>query len=133
MPFRTISDKNSPRFEEVSLYRVDFFNRINLLYGLVSDCCTNVTCPIMLGGPKYEYLWCDNESYKKPTRLLMNWIEKQINDENVFRATISVPFPKNVKSVCKKMLSRFFRVFLHVYIHHFDASLRSERCNQNVL
>ena len=31
---------------------VDFFNRINLIYGTVSEFCTDVTCPVMSGGPK---------------------------------------------------------------------------------
>lgn len=35
--------------------------------------------------------------------------------------TPGVPFPKNFQQVCKKMLSRLFRVFVHVYIHHFDS------------
>lgn len=30
------------------------------------------------------------------------------------------PFPKNFLQVVKKILSRLFRVFVHVYIHHFD-------------
>lgn len=30
------------------------------------------------------------------------------------------PFPKNFLPVVKKILSRLFRVFVHVYIHHFD-------------
>jgi len=36
-------------------------------------------------------------------------------------STTGVPFPKNFQQVCKKMLSRLFRVFVHVYIHHFDS------------
>jgi hypothetical protein len=36
----------------------DFFNRINLLYGVVTEFCTDESCPTMTGGPKYEYLWC---------------------------------------------------------------------------
>lgn len=38
------------------------------------------------------------------------------------------PFPKNFLQVVKKILSRLFRVFVHVYIHHFDriAQLGSE-------
>lgn len=88
---------------------VDFFNRINLIYGTVSDHCTDTTCPIMSGGPKYvtivmiiiligyygyryEYLWADTNKYKKPTALsapqymtiLMEWIESIINNENIF-------------------------------------------------
>jgi hypothetical protein len=34
---------------------VDFFNRINLVYGIVSDYCTRESCPTMSGGPRYEY------------------------------------------------------------------------------
>lgn len=71
---------------------VDFFNRINLIYGTISDYCTEQTCPIMSGGPKFEYLWADGSKYKKPTRLpapqyisfLMDWAEAQINNETLF-------------------------------------------------
>lgn len=98
------------------------------MYGVVSDYCTSESCPSMSGGPKYEYLWCDNETYKKPTKLsapqyiglLMEWVEKQINDDQVFPVSVGTPFPKNFHGVCKKVLSRLFRVFVHVYIHHFD-------------
>lgn len=36
---------------------------------------------------------------------------------NLFLGT---PFPKTFMQVAKKILSRLFRVFVHVYIHHFD-------------
>ena len=32
-----------------------------------------------------------------------------------------VPFPKTFIPITKKILSRLFRVFVHVYIHHFNA------------
>ncbi|XP_074122125.1 MOB kinase activator 3C-like [Sminthopsis crassicaudata] len=32
-----------------------------------------------------------------------------------------VPFPKNFQQVRTKILTRLFRVFVHVYIHHFDG------------
>lgn len=31
-----------------------------------------------------------------------------------------VPFPRSFSTLCKKILTRLFRVFVHVYIHHFD-------------
>lgn len=40
---------------------VDFFNRINLIYGTVSEYCTEATCPTMSGGSRYEYLWADGD------------------------------------------------------------------------
>lgn len=33
---------------------------------------------------------------------------------------LGIPFPKNFIQICKKILCRLFRVFVHVYIHHFD-------------
>jgi hypothetical protein len=36
----------------LAVHVVDFFNRINLIYGTVADYCTEETCPRMSGGPK---------------------------------------------------------------------------------
>lgn len=80
----------------VAVHVVDFFNRINLIYGTISDSCTDQTCPVMSGGPKYEYRWQDEHKYKKPTALsapkymslLMDWIEVQINNENIFPTNV---------------------------------------------
>lgn len=33
---------------------VDFFNQINMLYGTITDFCTEESCPVMSAGPKYE-------------------------------------------------------------------------------
>lgn len=71
---------------------VDFFNRINLIYGTVCEFCTEKSCPVMSGGPRFEYRWQDERKYKKPTalpapqymNLLMDWIEMQINNEEIF-------------------------------------------------
>lgn len=49
----------------------------------------------MSGGSRYEYLWADGDKYKKPTKLpapryielLMDWIESQINNEDIFPVT----------------------------------------------
>ncbi|XP_035655021.1 MOB kinase activator 3C isoform X3 [Oncorhynchus keta] len=76
----------------IAVHVVDFFNRINLIYGTVSEFCTERTCPIMSGGLRYEYRWQDGDDYKKPTKLpaliymnlLMDWIETNINNEDIF-------------------------------------------------
>ena len=33
---------------------------------------------------------------------------------------VGVPFPRNYIASVKKIMTRLFRVFVHVYIHHFD-------------
>ena len=59
----------------LAVHVVDFFNRINLIYGTVCEQCTNATCPTMSGGPKFEYLWQDGTKYKKPTQLPANQVK----------------------------------------------------------
>jgi len=112
----------------LAVHVVDFYNRINLIYGTISDSCTDESCPIMCGGVKYEYLWQDNVQYKKPTALsapqyvnaLFDWVDSQINNEAIFPPSTDVPFPKNFMQLVKNIYKRMFRVFVHVYIHHFD-------------
>lgn len=84
----------------VAVHVVDFFNRINLIYGTISDSCTDQTCPVMSGGPKYEYRWQDEHKYRRPTALpapkymslLMEWIEVQINNESIFPTNVGECF-----------------------------------------
>ncbi|XP_055947867.1 MOB kinase activator-like 3 [Argiope bruennichi] len=112
----------------LAVHVVDFFNRINLIYGTVLDSCTEESCPTMSGGPRFEYLWADGVQYKRPTplpahkyiSLLMDWVESNINNEEIFPVTVDKPFPRSFVPTCKKILTRLFRVFVHVYIHHFD-------------
>jgi len=33
---------------------------------------------------------------------------------------LGVPFPRNYIAGVKKIMTRLFRIFVHVYIHHFD-------------
>lgn len=35
-----------------SFLAVDFFNQINMLYGTITDFCTEESCPVMSAGPK---------------------------------------------------------------------------------
>lgn len=80
----------------VAVHVVDFFNRVNLIYGTISDGCTEQSCPVMSGGPKYEYRWQDEQRFRKPTALsaprymdlLMDWIEVQINNEDIFPTNV---------------------------------------------
>lgn len=76
----------------IAVHVVDFFNRINLIYGTMAERCSETSCPVMAGGPRYEYRWQDERQYRRPAKLsaprymalLMDWIEGLINDEDVF-------------------------------------------------
>ncbi|XP_062460395.1 MOB kinase activator 3B isoform X2 [Pezoporus occidentalis] len=99
----------------VAVHVVDFFNRINLIYGTICEFCTEKTCPVMAGGPKYEYRWQDDMKYKKPTalpapqymNLLMDWIEVQINNEDLFPTNV-FPFRRTSFRSARRYFAGFF-------------------------
>lgn len=113
--------------EWVAVNTVDFFNQINMLYGTITDFCTEDTCPIMSAGQKYEYYWADGQQVKKPIKCsapkyidyLMTWVQDQIDDESLFPSKIGVQFPKNFLAIAKTILKRLFRVYAHIYHQHF--------------
>lgn len=125
---------------------MDFFNQINMLYGTITEFCSEDSCPIMSAGPKYEYHWADGHTVKKPIKCsapkyidyLMTWVQDQLDDETLFPSkigkwdflenilfirifplVIGVPFPKNFLVIAKTILKRLFRVYAHIYHQHF--------------
>uniref|UniRef100_A0A8C2Y5J5 MOB kinase activator 1B n=1 Tax=Coturnix japonica TaxID=93934 RepID=A0A8C2Y5J5_COTJA len=111
--------------EWVAVNTVDFFNQINMLYGTITDFCTEESCPVMSAGPKYEYHWADGTNIKKPIKCsapkyidyLMTWVQDQLDDETLFPSKIGVPFPKNFMSVAKTILKRLFRVYEEAHLN----------------
>ncbi|KAG2466882.1 S4A4 protein, partial [Polypterus senegalus] len=83
--------------EWVAVNTVDFFNQINMLYGTITDFCTEESCPVMSAGPKYEYHWADGTNIKKPIKCsapkyidyLMTWVQDQLDDETLFPSKIA--------------------------------------------
>lgn len=117
-------------FEEwLALHTVDFFNHLNILYGTLTEFCTSRECPVMCAGPRFEYHWQDPTSvkYRRSTRLsapdyiecLLNWTQAQIDDETLFPVNSSTDFPPNFVDRVKAILRRLFRIYAHIYNHHF--------------
>jgi len=115
--------------EWLAVNTVDFFNQINMLYGTITEFCTDEACPVMAAGPKYEYHWADGVEIKKPIKVtapqyveyLMTWVQKQLDDETAFPSKIGVPFPKNFSTIVKNIFKRLFRVYAHIYHSHFPT------------
>ncbi|KFK26280.1 hypothetical protein AALP_AA8G226600 [Arabis alpina] len=117
-------DKN----EWLAINTVDLYNQINMLYATLEEFCTATTCPIMNAGSRYEYRWADGVTIKKPTVVsapeyienLMNWIEIQIDDETIFPQKTGESFPPNFEDYVKRIFTRLFRVYAHMYHSHFQ-------------
>lgn len=105
---------------------VDFYNQLSMLYGTITEFCTNETCPIMCAG-SYTFLWSDAQN---PTPievsapvyigLLFDWVDEVLNNESIFPSMIGVPFPKNFEQVVKSIMRRLFRVYAHCFFHHLS-------------
>ena len=75
--------------EWLAVNTIEFYNEINVLYGILTEFCTAESCPTMSAGPKYEYLWADGQNVKTPLKVsaaeyidfLMTWVESQLNNE----------------------------------------------------
>ncbi|KAI9718249.1 MAG: Maintenance of ploidy protein mob1 [Candelaria pacifica] len=128
---------------------VDFYNQINLLYGSITEFCSPQSCPEMKATDEYEisrglastvpliyirfeYLWQDSENFKRPTKMpapeyiehLMAWVQSNIDDEKVFPSKIGAPFPKNFQSVLRQLFKRLYRVYAHIYCHHYPVIIQ---------
>jgi len=76
----------------------------------------------------FEYLWCDNDRFKEPVRvsapvyseLLLRWTESQITDEKLFPNDVNDRFPPDFLSRIRTIFKRIFRVYAHIYFHHFE-------------
>ncbi|KAJ2708542.1 Mitotic exit network component [Coemansia spiralis] len=114
--------------EWVACHVVDFYNHINMLFMSVSHHCTDETCPKMCAGESYNYFWRDGVDYREPTampankyvKLLMRWIDQQLDDTSLFPVELGHPFPPHFRSeVAAQILKRMLRVYAHLYWHHY--------------
>ncbi|KAI9292007.1 maintenance of ploidy protein mob1 [Neoconidiobolus thromboides FSU 785] len=129
--------------EWLAMNTVDFFNQVNLLYGTMSEFCTKNTCPLMSAGTKYTYNWADESTNNQPIPVsapeyvdkLMAWIQIQLDDEKLFPTKtgtllniyllfiyirLGISFGKNFLPTVKTIFKRLYRVYAHLYHHHFD-------------
>lgn len=117
--------------EWMAVHCVDFYNQINMLYGTITEFCSPQSCPRMIATNEYEYLWSFQKgqapvavSAPKYVECLMRWCQDQFDDESVFPAKMSGQFPpKFIERYVVQMLRKLFRVYAHIYCHHFNEVL----------
>ncbi|KAJ3442222.1 mob kinase activator-like [Anaeramoeba flamelloides] len=86
---------------------IEFYNRVNVIYAIISESCTSTTCPKMSAAPEY-------------IERLLNWIEEIVENPKIFPQTENEKYPKSYKKYIKMIFKRLLRVFAHVYANHFD-------------
>eukprot|EP01128_Nolandella_sp_AFSM9_P002793 TRINITY_DN13182_c0_g1_i1.p1 TRINITY_DN13182_c0_g1~~TRINITY_DN13182_c0_g1_i1.p1 ORF type:complete len:219 (+),score=22.51 TRINITY_DN13182_c0_g1_i1:79-735(+) len=116
------------RLEWIAANVIDFYNQINMLYGLVFARCTEVTCPTMQASSRFEYLWVDGDQYKTPValsapkyiELLMKWVNDLIANPKIFPVLPQDAFPDSFEATAQSIFKRLFRVYAHIFHHHLQ-------------
>ncbi|KAI0081626.1 hypothetical protein K474DRAFT_1635537 [Panus rudis PR-1116 ss-1] len=134
--FKTIvmQPKHVDVMEWVAVNIFDFYQNLNLFYGVLAECCTQQSCPTMSAGPQLNYTWI-NQDHKNvqlpaPTYIdyVMTWVQNLLDDENVFPTRSGREFPSNFPVTIKHVYRQLLRVFAHLYHAHYHQilHLRSE-------
>ena len=114
--------------EWLAINAYDFFTHVKVLYGTLSDHCTDSSCPVM-SAANWDYLWADGVKIKKPIkvtapeycRYLFEWIQKMIESESKFPTREGATFSSSFrKKVILPTFKRISRVYAHIYYSHKD-------------
>ena len=105
-----------------------------MLYGTITEFCTEETCPVMSAGPKYEYHWADGQTVKKPIKCsapkyidyLMSWVQDQLDDEQLFPSKIGefICACAGIHQYCFTVL--VFFISQNIALHHSSSLTKSK-------
>ncbi|KAJ7758130.1 Mob1/phocein [Mycena maculata] len=115
--------------EWVAVNIYDFYTNLNEFYGVLTECCTQQTCPTMSAGPTLNYTWMQDRkkvSLSAPTYIdsVMSTIQNLLDDENVFPTKTSQAFNKDTfPSTVREVYIQLLRVFAHLYHAHYPQIL----------
>ncbi|KAI0036579.1 Mob1/phocein [Vararia minispora EC-137] len=120
--------------EWVAVNIFDFFQNLNMFYGVISECCTQSSCPTMSAGPALSYTWINQDrksvQLAAPTYIdyVMTWVQNLLDDEGTFPTKSGHDFPPTFPATIKHVYRQLLRVFAHIYHAHYPQilHLRSE-------
>ncbi|SMN18564.1 similar to Saccharomyces cerevisiae YFL034C-B MOB2 Activator of Cbk1p kinase [Maudiozyma saulgeensis] len=112
--------------EWIALNVFEFFTNLNQFYGVIAEYVTPDAYPTMNAGPHTDYLWLDanNRQVSLPASqyidLALTWINNKVTDKNLFPTKDNIPFPQEFLRDVQRIMIQMFRIFAHIYHHHFD-------------
>ncbi|AMD20208.1 HDL536Cp [Eremothecium sinecaudum] len=112
--------------EWIALNVFEFYTNLSQFYGVIAEYVTPEAYPMMNAGPSADYLWLDanNRQVALPAGqyidLGLTWINNKVNDKNLFPTQSGQPFSKNFLRDIQRIMIQMFRIFAHIYHHHFD-------------
>eukprot|EP01079_Euglenida_sp_SAG-EU17-18_P000215 gene215-2373_t len=124
----------------LAVHVIDFYNITNLLFGSISEYCTDASCPTMCvkdtdyywrtkpADPPYKYglpatphAGMAQLSAPKYVESLMAWTEAIMEDDKQFPTGDGAKYPSNFRETVSQVFRRLIRVFAHIYYQHFQS------------
>jgi len=103
---------------------VGIYEEVLWLCAIMDDLCVMECCPRMSAGKHIHYSWQGREggaeklSAADYQRRLCEYAHNRLTDPEIIPKN-GGPFPKTFIIEMKILLKRFFRIYAHIYIHHF--------------
>lgn len=114
------------RNEWVASMMFSIMEEVVQLVSLMDGLCTEDTCARMTAGKYTSYSWADEKhpipcqlSAPEYMRTLVAYAEARMADRSVVPIDGS-PFPPEFEEMVRTLCKRFFRVYAHVYLSHFQ-------------
>lgn len=95
---------------------------------VLEDICTPESCPKMSAGQRISYAWQVPGSTHPPEKCCapqyvqqcLDWVLPKLRDPK-FIPHDGQPFPANFKGDMQQLHKRFFRIYAHTYMHHYQV------------
>lgn len=118
--------------EWVAVNIFDFYSNLNDFFGVLLECCTQRSCPVMSAGIKVNYTYSQVGGSQKRVALsapayidaTMSYIQSLLSNPEVFPANSMQSFPKSFPSTVRHMYRELLRVFAHLYHAHYHHILQ---------
>eukprot|EP00871_Galdieria_phlegrea_P001989 jgi/Galph1/2791/GphlegSOOS_G1462.1 len=118
-----------PENDWIYLSLLDSLYHVSLLQNCLFGECTDESCPVMSAGSKYEYLWQDNEQFKRATKvsapqyisLFLDWAEKLLAVDQLTSTESPAAKYSNFRDPVRTIARRLVRIYGHIYYSHWDA------------
>jgi len=113
----------------VAAQTVGIYQEVCYLCALMEDLCTEECCPRMSAGKHNHYAWQDRPgdevlnctAYTYQIKLL-EYSHRVLRDRDLIPQD-GRPFPPHFMDEMKVLLKRWFRIYAHIYLHHFKVFL----------
>lgn len=115
------------RDEWLASQLVGIFTEVGQVMCVLMDICCEGTCPRMSAGKHVLYNWADETDptprplpAKEYMRTLMEYAQTRLEDRKLLPIDGS-PLPPEFHGLLTTLCKRFFRVYAHAYISHFQV------------